>query len=153
MEPETVASPVQQFPRRTPDRTSPKVKGIDWVPRQTDDELARMAEILRAGQPVEPLYDLLDQVLGADARPGDVEIEELTERFRGVLMQLVAVVVDRIRYRPGSKTETLVERARELRAEDAPANVTPIAHLRRLALVTEDVLDLLLDGSPQAGAA
>ncbi|KIF04741.1 hypothetical protein PL81_17010 [Streptomyces sp. RSD-27] len=150
MEPETVTRPVQQLPQRTPDRT---VQGIDWEPRETAEELTHMVELLRAGQPVDPLYDLLDQVLGANAHPGDSEIEELTERFRGALMQLVAVVVDRIRYKPGSQIDTLVERARGLRQEDPPASVTPIAHLRRLALVTEDVLELLLDDAPQVGAA
>lgn len=129
--------------QRVPDRTGKTVRGIDdWTPPHDQDVLVRIVERLCAGLPVDAAYDDLDAVLGEGAAPNEAEIEDLTDRFRGNLMVLVDAVRERSPGRSGEAAR-LVERARSLRQQGPGKGVTPLAHLRRLALVAQDLLEVL----------
>ncbi|WP_406405072.1 DUF6415 family natural product biosynthesis protein [Streptomyces sp. NBC_00879] len=98
------------------------------------------------GVDVDSFYDHLEAVLGQDAAPAIYEIEELTERLRRALMQLVAMVLAQCHHQPGAEASGTSGRARALRAERPPGDFLPARrHLRRLALVTQDLLDLLAE--------
>ncbi|MFF3404405.1 DUF6415 family natural product biosynthesis protein [Streptomyces sp. NPDC002659] len=97
---------------------------------------------------VDSFYDHLEAVLGEGAGPAMDEIEELTERLRGALIQLVATVVAQCHHQPDAEASRTIGRARALRAEEPPRDFLPArGHLRRLALVTQDLLELLAEDS------
>ncbi|MCS0635934.1 DUF6415 family natural product biosynthesis protein [Streptomyces sp. LP05-1] len=108
-----------------------------------------MADLLRVGQPVEPLYDVLELLLGPSGALADAEIEGLVGRLQGVPGRLAAVVVEWFKGRPEGRAGRLVERARALERDDEAVAVGgPLGYLRRLAVVTEGLLDVLLEGAP-----
>ncbi|WP_328665784.1 DUF6415 family natural product biosynthesis protein [Streptomyces sp. NBC_00322] len=106
-----------------------------------------MTRSLASGAPDrQERYDHLEAVLGQDAAPAIYEIEELTERLRRALMQLVAMVLAHRHHQPGAEASRTIGHARALRAEEPPGDFLPArGHLRRLALVTQDLLDLLAE--------
>lgn len=138
-------------PRRTPDRTSKKVRGIDWVPPHQDDDLRRIAENLRAGLPVDAVYDALDAVLGESAAPDGPEIARLTRLFHGWLTPLINAVLERAEGAHDSEVAVMVDYARALSPEVPQTPTTPLAYLRRLAHATQGLLDVLLEDGPPQG--
>ncbi|MET7620513.1 DUF6415 family natural product biosynthesis protein [Streptomyces sp. NPDC005408] len=95
---------------------------------------------------LDSFYDHLEAVLGQDAAPAMDELEELTQRLRGALMQLAAIVLEQSHDQPGAEASRTITRARALRVEEPPGDFLPArGHLRRLALVTQDLLELLVE--------
>lgn len=84
------------------------------------------------------MYDDLENVLGPYPRLGDAQTAEITARLHGALSNLLPAA--RKRY----GLPHAVARAEELRKPVQPRDPDGArAHLRRLALATLDVLDLL----------
>lgn len=138
------------FPQRTPDRTGYKVTGAAWVPPGDRAFLERVAERLRTGLPLTAIYGDLEAVLGDHADPTPPEVDDLTQRLRGALMQLVDRVLEQADDRLELPAQDLIDRARTLRQEKLPAEyVKARVHLRRLALITQAVAALLPADSEQ----
>ncbi|MCX5278092.1 DUF6415 family natural product biosynthesis protein [Streptomyces virginiae] len=132
--------------QREPNRSGPRLK--DWEPPMSAEELRHLARTLRTGVPVDDLYDIIDASVG---RPDEPTMLAMTERLRGALMQLVNAVVERDGEMLAPQLADLVKQARELRvAEALPGG--PHAQLRRLAIVTEGLLENLLEGMPEVSA-
>lgn len=91
--------------------------------------------------------------MGHSAAPDETEIEDLTAQFRKALMRLVDVVLERTDNMPTGGLAESVEWALALRQEELSARGTPLGHLRRLAHVTEGLLDALLESTPSVAGA
>ncbi|WP_445402934.1 DUF6415 family natural product biosynthesis protein [Streptomyces sp. LE64] len=103
------------------------------------------------------VHDDLERAVGAVPPPGPEEVDRLTGRLRRSLAQLVRVLLKRRGGRPCTVESAAVARARRALAEPAPyenARRHPdaaLGHLRRVDLVTLDLLDALDEaphGSP-----
>ncbi|MGW1764493.1 DUF6415 family natural product biosynthesis protein [Streptomyces sp. NPDC002073] len=115
----------------------------DWEQPLSSEELLRLARTLRTGVSVDDLYDIIDAAAG---QPDDPAVLDMTERLRGALMQLVNAVLERDGDELGPAVAGLVEQAQTLREADSPSG-GPLAHLRRLSIIAEGLLeDLLHDG-------
>ncbi|MEU9015076.1 DUF6415 family natural product biosynthesis protein [Streptomyces sp. NPDC048479] len=133
--------------RRTLDGTSRKPARV-WS--RDDAVLERIVELLRAGLPLDDAYDALEDVLGERARPDAPEVEAQTQKLRGIIQQLVDLALERRDDPPSEDVTALVARAQALRAEEPPTDGAQArGHLRRLALVTQDVLEALDEDDEQ----
>lgn len=102
---------------------------------------------MRSWQPisVDAIFEDLGDVLGNQAPPLD-RFEELAERLRGHLMQLLNILVANPRNEDSPATQALVERARTQRSAELPGDDRKaLGHLRRLSWITLEVLELLID--------
>jgi hypothetical protein len=88
---------------------------------------------------------LLDDV-GAvmdDVLPPEDDVEELAERLRGHLMQLVHIALA-AEADEDDQAKRMILRAREVRAEDMPGDYwRAVGHLRRMAWSTNELLERL----------
>ncbi|MFD9220012.1 DUF6415 family natural product biosynthesis protein [Streptomyces sp. NPDC060064] len=110
------------------------------------DALRAVVAKLRAWDPlvVDAIFDDLDRVLGDQTPPAD-QIDELSECLRGTLMQLVNIAVADPKFPPTEGMLREIARACGLRSEELPGDYWPaVGHLRRLATVTSDLLELML---------
>ncbi|MFI7352032.1 hypothetical protein ACIBSR_37980 [Streptomyces sp. NPDC049936] len=121
------------------------------VPRWTQHrhDLQRIADLLRAGLPIDRAFDDVEAVFGDGTNPVEDDIPLLIGRFcgtaetRGHLAVLVEAVTKEEAGVPDLRAQLIA------RASDAAATVTPsgsprLAHLRRLALAAQGLLELLL---------
>ncbi|MDX3321156.1 DUF6415 family natural product biosynthesis protein [Streptomyces sp. ME03-5684b] len=120
-----------------------------WTEREED--LHRIAELLRAGLPVDKAFDDVATVVGDESTPDEEMIPALIERFLGTATSPghLAVLVDAVeRERPGNdpcERERRVSRARQVGVQPVSDAVgAPLGYLRRLASVAEDLLEILL---------
>ncbi|MFE3139660.1 DUF6415 family natural product biosynthesis protein [Streptomyces scopuliridis] len=98
---------------------------------------------------LDALYEDLEAVLGEQADPTSPEVEDLAARLRDALMRLVGVALREGGDRPGDEAAKVIERAKLLCWEEPPEELVEArAHVRRLALVALDLLDLLLEDTP-----
>ncbi|NUK28034.1 DUF6415 family natural product biosynthesis protein [Streptomyces lunaelactis] len=115
---------------------------------QDDDVVERVLSGLRLSLILDRLYlDTfyrdLTAVLHENAAPTMDEIEKLADRLRGALMPLVAIVLEH-HDQPGEASSRTITRARALQEQAPPGNLLPArAHLRQLAMATQDLLKLL----------
>lgn len=99
---------------------------------------------------------LLDDVAMAldDIAPSQEHIQELVQRFRGHLMQLVDIAVSTRVWQKSAYADTLIQRARALRAEEMPGDYRrAVLHLRQMAWGTSELLDRLVALDSIKGAA
>ncbi|WP_395576856.1 DUF6415 family natural product biosynthesis protein [Streptomyces sp. BK79] len=120
-----------------------------WTQREED--LQRIAVLLRAGLPVDKAFDDVATVVGDESTPDEEAIPALIERFLGTATSPghLAVLVDAVeRERPGNdprERERRVSRARQVGVQPvSDAAGGPLGYLRRLASVAEDLLEILL---------
>ncbi|MEE4543499.1 DUF6415 family natural product biosynthesis protein [Streptomyces sp. V4-01] len=99
---------------------------------------------------------LLDDVATAldDVAPCEEDVEEIVQRLRGHLMRLVDIAVSARVWQTSAYADTLIQRARVLRAEEMPDDHRrAVAHLRRMAWILGDLLDQLVTHDSVKGAA
>lgn len=90
---------------------------------------------------------LLDDVASVldDVPPSEDETEEIAERLRGHLMQLVHIATANGIEEKSAYGADLVQRARTLRVEEVPGDHRQgILHLRQLGWATNELLDQLV---------
>lgn len=106
--------------------------------------LTALLEAVRAWTPLDgdALLDDVGAVLD-NVVPGEDDVEELAERLRGHLMRLVAIAVAS-EAGEDEQAAALIDRAREIRAEDMPGNHhRAVGHLRRMAWALNELLERL----------
>ncbi|SEP02599.1 DUF6415 family natural product biosynthesis protein [Actinacidiphila rubida] len=112
--------------------------------------------LLRWAWTAQDSNDLLDEVARAldDVPPPEEEIEDFVERHRGYLMRLVNIAVaTRVWYR-SVYADTLVQRARVLRAVEMPGDHSQaVLHLRQMGWVAGELVDQLVVLNSIKGAA
>lgn len=130
--------------------SNPQVRAAPWRPPFDAARLQRVLESARQWEPVDwkQVYRGLDSLLGDDDHPQPTHIdhdaaEELAQRFRGALMQLVhRGLRDDAERDP--EAARLIALARELRDEELPGGAQQaLGLLRRLGAVTVELVDRL----------
>ncbi|MEU1824162.1 DUF6415 family natural product biosynthesis protein [Streptomyces abikoensis] len=117
-----------------------------WMPL-TGANVESLLERMRRWQPlsVEAAFDDLAEVLGEQTPPAD-KFDDLAERLRGHLMQLVNIALADLLDTEGTAPDPLIERAREQRSAELPGDDRrALGHLRRLAGTTEELLERLIE--------
>ncbi|QYX80248.1 DUF6415 family natural product biosynthesis protein [Streptomyces akebiae] len=110
----------------------------------TADTMVRLVAKLRDWEPLDwdATFDALASVLDCQA-PLDDELEELAQRLRGALMQIVTIAVAGL-VDEDKEAAVLIARARTLRSVELPGNYwMALGHLRRLGWVTSELVELL----------
>ncbi|MFH8642051.1 DUF6415 family natural product biosynthesis protein [Streptomyces goshikiensis] len=130
-------------------RTPKDVPAEEWVPPLSARDLQRLARHLRTGVSVEDLFDIIGEVQEQGHALDEAAVLDKTDRLRGALMQLVDAVLERDGDTPDDAVKALVEQARTLRQEEPTGRINPLGHLRRLAIVTEALMEALLEGMPE----
>jgi hypothetical protein len=131
------------LPRR--DSASNPRKVEQWAPPLETDTLARVVAKFRDWEPLDrdTIFDDLASVLG-DQAPQDDEVDELAERLRGSLMQIVNIALAGLADEKDQEAAVLIERARTLRSAELPDGYwKALGHLRRLGWVTHELLECL----------
>ncbi|WP_405575609.1 DUF6415 family natural product biosynthesis protein [Streptomyces sp. NBC_01167] len=117
-----------------------------WRPPLESEGLRDMLEKFRRWDP----YDggaLLDDVgvVMDEVPPPEDALEELAERLRGHLMQLVDIAIGAEADDKDEEAAALIERARAVRSEDMPGDHRAAsAHLRRLAWAVNELLERMV---------
>ncbi|MEW2267223.1 DUF6415 family natural product biosynthesis protein [Streptomyces sp. NPDC047853] len=128
-----------------------------WTQREED--LQRIAALLRAGLPIDKAFDDVATVVGDESTPAEETIPALIERFLGTATSPghLAVLVDAVeRQRHGNdhrERERRLARARQVKAQPMVSDAAgaPLGYLRRLGSAAEDLLEILLpDDEPEA---
>ena len=99
---------------------------------------------------------LLDDVALAldDVAPCEETIEEVVQRFRGHFMSLVDIAVSTQALQQSAYANTLVRRARALRADEMPGDHRrAVLHLRQMGWLIGELLDQLVALDHIEGAA
>ena len=132
------------------------------------DRLTRLLDALRDDHALDLVYDDVDIALGG-VTPTPEQTAEFTPRLRRAVPQLVTVARKRAAKRPHAVTDAeiaAIKAANQVLADTAPAEnpaeskarrllrrpATPtdlplaLGHFRALGRVTQDLLDILLDG-------
>ncbi|MFF8431079.1 DUF6415 family natural product biosynthesis protein [Streptomyces sp. NPDC016566] len=118
-------------------------------PAQRPEEAAVLDALskLRAWSPyngdawLDDVADALDTVA-----PPEDRIEELAQRLRGYLMQLVAIAASDEIERRDARAALRIIRAREIREAEMPGDYRQaIGHLRQMGWVVNELLDLLVE--------
>ncbi|WP_240798759.1 DUF6415 family natural product biosynthesis protein [Streptomyces sp. H23] len=118
-------------PARLPDRA--KVEAAlaavrAWAPYDGDAWLDDVADALDTVPP-----------------PEDV-VDELAQRLRGYLMQLVSYAVTSEAEKQDGRATRLITRAREMREEELPGDyLKSVVHLRRMGWAVNELHDLLTE--------
>lgn len=111
-----------------------------------DEALGVLLAGLRAWKPLDA-GALLDDATVAldDVVPGEEETEEIAQRLRGYLMQLVHIATASGVNEGSGYAGTLVLRARSLRSEELPGDYRRgVEHLRKMGWVTSELVDQLV---------
>ncbi|MER6113206.1 DUF6415 family natural product biosynthesis protein [Streptomyces hirsutus] len=117
-----------------------------WVPPLPYDELETLRNKIRAWRPFDG-EALLDDVAVAldDVLPAEEDIEEIAQRLRGHLTQLVTIALAAEEDQRDATSAQLIEQARTLRAEDVPGDHwKAIGHLRRMGWTVNELLERLV---------
>jgi hypothetical protein len=116
-----------------------------WTPPLDSAALTRVLKRIHTWQ----VYDggaLLDDVGAAldDVIPAEEHIEELAQRLRGHLMQLVNIALAADAGEDAA-TAYLIERARTVRAEELPGDRwKAVGHLRRMGWIVNELMERLV---------
>lgn len=111
-----------------------------------DDSVANLLTRMRIWAPLDDAA-LLDDVASVldDVPPHEESTEEVAQRLRGHLMQLVNITLAGGADQRSTYAATLVQRSRSLRAEDLPDDRRgAVLHLRQMAWATGELLDQLV---------
>ncbi|WP_330310426.1 MULTISPECIES: DUF6415 family natural product biosynthesis protein [unclassified Streptomyces] len=80
-----------------------------------------------------------------DVVPPEERLEELGQRLRRHLMQLVGIAVAAEADQEDGQAEQLIRRARQVRSEDMPSDHgQAVGHLRRMAWSVNELLERLV---------
>ncbi len=115
-----------------------------WAPAN-EETLTTLLAAVRRWTPFDGLA-LLDDV-GAvldDVIPREDDVEEIAERLRSHLMQLVDIALAAEADQRDEQADQLIQRARTVRAEDVPGDhKQAVGHLRRMAWTVNELLERL----------
>ncbi|MGW5098320.1 DUF6415 family natural product biosynthesis protein [Streptomyces nodosus] len=117
-----------------------------WQPPLDGDELTTVLARMREWEAFdgEALLDDVAAVLD-DVAPTEEQVDELVQRLRGHLMQLVNIAVATEAEREDAATARLVEQARAVRSQDMPSGRwKAIGHLRRMGWTLHELLERLI---------
>ncbi|MEW2494024.1 DUF6415 family natural product biosynthesis protein [Streptomyces nodosus] len=117
-----------------------------WTPPLDGDALTTVPAKMREWEAFdgEALLDDVAAVLD-DVVPAEEQVDELAQRLRGHLMQLVNIGVATEAAREDSATARLVEQARAVRSEDMPGDHwKAVGHLRRMGWTLNELLERLI---------
>ncbi|WP_081237386.1 DUF6415 family natural product biosynthesis protein [Streptomyces viridosporus] len=117
-----------------------------WTSPLPESDLAAVLEKVREWQPFDG-DAVLDDAAAAldDVSPATGAAEDIAERLRGHLAQMVTIAVATEEDRRDAVTAQLIEQARTLSAEDAPGDRwQAIGHLRRMGWIAGESLDRLV---------
>lgn len=117
-----------------------------WEPPLSREALEDVLAKVRRWRPFdgEALLDDVGAVLD-DVVPPEECLEELGQRLRGHLMQLVGIAVAAEAGQEDEPTERLIRLARQARCEDMPGDHwQAVGHLRRMAWFTNELLEHLV---------
>ncbi len=90
---------------------------------------------------LDDVADALDSV-----PPSEGIVDELAQRLRGYLIQLVGYAVNSEMEKRNERATRLITRAREVREEELPGDyLTSVAHLRRMGWAVNELHDLLVE--------
>ncbi|MEV6393473.1 DUF6415 family natural product biosynthesis protein [Streptomyces sp. NPDC051907] len=120
-----------------------------WEPPLDPEGLMLVLAKMRVWNPLvlESVFDDLDKVLG-DCLPATGEIEELAERLRGALLQLLNITVADPQFQPDEAMAEVLERARHVISLPLPGGYWPaVGQLRRMSWVASTLLDRLIASS------
>jgi hypothetical protein len=126
------------FPRRT--RPTPT-----WAPPLGPEALASVLAKVQRWSPLDgdALLDDVGAVLDNVTPPED-ELEDLAQRLRGHLMQLVDIAVAAEADQKDEEAGRLIQQAHTVRAEDMPGHHRQaVGHLRRMAWSVNELLERL----------
>lgn len=118
-----------------------------WRPPLTTEELQNVLCKMRGWEPFDA-DALLDDVGTAldDVPPTEGYREELAQRFRGHLMQLVDIAVGGEADVKDATALALIEYARSIRSKDLPGDPQrAVGHVRRMAWTVNELLERLLE--------
>ncbi|GED90682.1 hypothetical protein TNCT6_77670 [Streptomyces sp. 6-11-2] len=110
------------------------------------DALATVLQKVRKWQAFDgdALLDDVGAVLD-DCIPAEEYVDELAQRLRGHLMQLVTIAVAAEAEQRDETAARLVDRARTLRTEDMPGDHwKAVGHLRRMGWTVNELLERLV---------
>ncbi|GAA2718535.1 MULTISPECIES: DUF6415 family natural product biosynthesis protein [Streptomyces] len=117
-----------------------------WMPPTTENA-RRLLAALQSWQPlnVDAVFDDLNAILG-DQAPAVDEVDELADRLRGHLMQLVNIALANAQSEVAlASAHGAVEQGRVVGSEELPGDYRKaLGLLRRLALATEALVELLI---------
>ncbi|MER6789861.1 DUF6415 family natural product biosynthesis protein [Streptomyces sp. NPDC000658] len=114
-----------------------------WAPAN-EETLTTLLAAVRQWRPFDG-DALLDDVGAAldDVMPGEDDVEDIAERLRGHLMQLVDIALAG-EANDDEEAALLIERARQVRVEDVPGeHWRAVGHLRRMAWIVNELLERL----------
>jgi hypothetical protein len=119
-----------------------------------DDFVANLLARIRTWKPLDGAA-LLDDVAAVldDVPLSEEDVEDAAERLRGHLMQLVNIAISSEADQKSGYADTLIHRARALRAEEMSGDHRrAVQHLRQMGWVTSELLDQLvgLDSTKEA---
>jgi hypothetical protein len=124
------------------------VTAVDASTRWVTDHgaVADLLVRIRAWTPLDGPALLDDVALVLDeGPPAEEQAEEIAERLRGYLMQLVNIALAGGADRGSAYAGVLIQRARALRVEEMPGDSRrAVLHLRQLGWVTGELLDQLV---------
>lgn len=141
-----------------PQGTEPeKSTVIPWTPPLDAADLTDVhGLLLRWAWTARDSEALLDDVAMAmdDIAPREEDIEDFVERSRGYLMRLVNIAVSTRIWQESVYADTLIQRARTLRADEMPGDHRhAVQHLRQMGWVVSELLDQLVTLNSIEGAA
>ncbi|MER6406898.1 DUF6415 family natural product biosynthesis protein [Streptomyces viridosporus] len=117
-----------------------------WTSPLPESDLAAVLEKVREWQPFDG-DAVLDDAAAAldDVSPAAGAAEDIAERLRGHLAQMVTIAVAAEEDRRDAATAQLIDQVRTLSAEDAPGDRRQaIGHLRRMGWIAGELLDRLV---------
>ncbi|MFF4902246.1 DUF6415 family natural product biosynthesis protein [Streptomyces sp. NPDC001068] len=121
----------------------------DVEPAQRPEEAAVLDALakLRAWSPYNG-DDWLDDVADAldTVAPAEDQVEELAQRLRGYLMQLVAIAAGDETEKRDARAALRITRARDIREAEMPGDYRQaVGHLRQMGWAVNELLDLLVE--------
>ncbi|MFJ4010873.1 DUF6415 family natural product biosynthesis protein [Streptomyces sp. NPDC090026] len=117
-----------------------------WKPSLDRAELAAVLHKVRAWTPFNP-EALLDDVAEAldEVAPDEQDVDDLVQRLRGNLMQLVDIAVATEAGQKDQDAHRLIHQARTIRSEEMPGDHRQaIGHLRRMGWTANELLERLV---------
>ncbi|WP_330306225.1 MULTISPECIES: DUF6415 family natural product biosynthesis protein [unclassified Streptomyces] len=119
---------------------------LEWTPLLDSAALTSVLAKVREWRPYDgdALLDDIGAVLD-DVVPPEEDLEELAQRLRGHLMQLVDIAVASEASEKDEQAERQIRLARQVRSEDMPGDHwQAVGHLRRMAWSVNELLERLV---------
>ncbi|MFF1627433.1 DUF6415 family natural product biosynthesis protein [Streptomyces sp. NPDC058272] len=118
-----------------------------WTPPWDAEALTAVLAKIQGWKPFDgdALLDDVGAVLD-DVMPPEKDLEDIAQRLRRHLMQLVDIAAAAEAGQKDAEAHRLIQRAREVRAEDMPGDhLQAVGHLRRMAWTTNELLERLVE--------